>query len=204
MCLQKYFILFTFKVACRCNPFLQKVNYTNVQNQQSKFSNSRFILLDGRVLVRPSWGQGKLHHNILTTAGTTTLRSQERGLWLLAKSHIAKVLPIFPIVCLKCIFIYRSTFFERKEMSFISCWIHCPRHKVCHVPSGPRILLPLEIYKVSSHCTKFKMKIKYAQFKSKIWVNKDVTILCKSFLRSKWNFVSASVDCREREEKGPS
>ena len=32
---------------------LQKVNYTNVQNQQSKFPISRFILLDGGVLVRP-------------------------------------------------------------------------------------------------------------------------------------------------------
>ena len=41
---------------------LQKVNYTNVQNQQSKFSNSRFILLDGKS-IGVAEGQGKLHHN---------------------------------------------------------------------------------------------------------------------------------------------
>ena len=35
---------------------------TNVQNQQSKFSNSRFILLDGKS-IGVAEGQGKLHHN---------------------------------------------------------------------------------------------------------------------------------------------
>ena len=39
------------------------VQMTNVQNQQSKFSNSRFILLDGKKSIGVAEGHGKLHHN---------------------------------------------------------------------------------------------------------------------------------------------
>ena len=54
------------EVACRWYPHsLYKrstVQMTIVQSQQSKFSNSRFILLDGKS-IGVAEGQGKLHHN---------------------------------------------------------------------------------------------------------------------------------------------
>ena len=52
---------------------------TNVQNQQSKFSNSRFILLDGKS-IGVAEGQGKLHHNFSPQLAPQHSEAK-RGVW---------------------------------------------------------------------------------------------------------------------------
>ena len=55
------------------------VQMTNVQNQQSKFSNSRFILLDGKS-IGVAEGQGKLHHNFSPQLAPQHSEAK-RGVW---------------------------------------------------------------------------------------------------------------------------